>query len=45
MAVTESDVAAWLAEDVGDGDLTSLAVVDEAATCEAARPASSVRML
>jgi len=35
MAVTAIDVSAWLAEDVGDGDLTSLAVIDEAATCEA----------
>ena len=25
----------WLAEDVGSGDLTSLAVIDESATCEA----------
>lgn len=29
------DVQAWLAEDVGDGDLTSLSVLDEEATCEA----------
>ena len=35
MAVTATDVSAWLAEDVGNGDLTSLAVVDEAAACEA----------
>jgi nicotinate-nucleotide pyrophosphorylase (carboxylating) len=28
-------VETWLAEDVGAGDLTSLSVVDEAATCEA----------
>jgi nicotinate-nucleotide pyrophosphorylase (carboxylating) len=31
MGVIES----WLAEDVGPGDLTSLAVIDEAATCRA----------
>lgn len=35
MVVTAVDVSQWLAEDVGDGDLTSLAVVDEDATCEA----------
>jgi nicotinate-nucleotide pyrophosphorylase (carboxylating) len=35
MAVTGIDVSAWVAEDVGDGDLTSLAVVDEGAICEA----------
>jgi nicotinate-nucleotide pyrophosphorylase (carboxylating) len=28
-------IGAWLAEDVGSGDLTSLSVVDEDATCEA----------
>jgi nicotinate-nucleotide pyrophosphorylase (carboxylating) len=28
-------IDSWLAEDVGSGDLTSLAVVDETATCEA----------
>jgi nicotinate-nucleotide pyrophosphorylase (carboxylating) len=28
-------IETWLAEDVGPGDLTSLAVIDEAATCEA----------
>jgi nicotinate-nucleotide pyrophosphorylase (carboxylating) len=33
--VTAIDVAAWLAEDVGDGDVTSLAVIDEDAACEA----------
>ena len=33
--MTAIDVSAWLAEDVGEGDLTSLAVIDEAATCEA----------
>jgi nicotinate-nucleotide pyrophosphorylase (carboxylating) len=35
MAVTSIDVSAWVAEDVGDGDLTSLAVIDEDAVCEA----------
>jgi nicotinate-nucleotide pyrophosphorylase (carboxylating) len=35
MAVTAIDVSAWLAEDVGDGDLTSEAVIDGDATCEA----------
>ena len=29
------DVSAWLAEDVGDGDLTTLSVIDEDAKCEA----------
>jgi nicotinate-nucleotide pyrophosphorylase (carboxylating) len=29
------DVSGWLREDVGDGDLTSLAVIDEGTTCEA----------
>ena len=29
------DVAAWLAEDVGAGDLTTLAVIDELARCQA----------
>jgi nicotinate-nucleotide pyrophosphorylase (carboxylating) len=33
MELTLSDVDRWLAEDVGDGDLTSLSVVDEDATC------------
>jgi nicotinate-nucleotide pyrophosphorylase (carboxylating) len=33
MELTVSDVDRWLAEDVGDGDLTSLSVVDEDATC------------
>jgi nicotinate-nucleotide pyrophosphorylase (carboxylating) len=28
-------IESWLAEDVGSGDLTSLAVIDEDATCEA----------
>jgi nicotinate-nucleotide pyrophosphorylase (carboxylating) len=35
MAVTTIDVSAWLAEDVGAGDLTSLAVIDEDAVAEA----------
>jgi nicotinate-nucleotide pyrophosphorylase (carboxylating) len=35
MELTFTDVDRWLAEDVGDGDLTSLAVVDEGATCAA----------
>lgn len=30
-----TDVQAWLAEDVGAGDATSLSVIDEAASCEA----------
>ncbi len=29
------DVSAWLGEDVGGGDMTTLAVIDETATCEA----------
>jgi nicotinate-nucleotide pyrophosphorylase (carboxylating) len=35
MELTALPVEAWLAEDVGDGDLTTLALIDEAATCEA----------
>jgi nicotinate-nucleotide pyrophosphorylase (carboxylating) len=35
MELTATDVDRWLAEDVGDGDLTSLAVIDEDATCAA----------
>jgi nicotinate-nucleotide pyrophosphorylase (carboxylating) len=35
MELTLTDVDRWLAEDVGDGDLTSLAVIDEHATCTA----------
>jgi nicotinate-nucleotide pyrophosphorylase (carboxylating) len=35
MAVTATDVSAWLDEDIGDGDLTSLYVIDEDAVCEA----------
>jgi nicotinate-nucleotide pyrophosphorylase (carboxylating) len=30
-----ADVSEWLAEDVGDGDLTTLAVIDEDASCQA----------
>lgn len=35
MELTAADVQGWLAEDVGDGDLTSLSVIDEDAVCEA----------
>jgi nicotinate-nucleotide pyrophosphorylase (carboxylating) len=35
MELTLTDVDRWLAEDVGDGDLTSLAVIDEHASCTA----------
>jgi nicotinate-nucleotide pyrophosphorylase (carboxylating) len=35
MELTATDVERWLAEDVGDGDLTSLAVIDEDVTCTA----------
>jgi nicotinate-nucleotide pyrophosphorylase (carboxylating) len=35
MELTATDVDRWLAEDVGDGDLTSLAVIDEDLTCTA----------
>ncbi len=35
MELTALDVRAWLAEDVGDGDVTTLAVVEEDAACEA----------
>jgi nicotinate-nucleotide pyrophosphorylase (carboxylating) len=35
MELTLTDIDRWLAEDVGDGDLTSLAVIDEDATCTA----------
>ena len=35
MELTATDVERWLAEDVGEGDLTSLTVVDEDATCSA----------
>jgi nicotinate-nucleotide pyrophosphorylase (carboxylating) len=33
MELTATDIDRWLAEDVGDGDLTSLAVIDEEAVC------------
>jgi nicotinate-nucleotide pyrophosphorylase (carboxylating) len=33
--LTMTDAERWLAEDIGDGDLTSLAVIDEEAVCEA----------
>jgi len=35
MELTAFDVGAWLAEDVGAGDATTLSVIDEDATCEA----------
>ncbi len=35
MELTGIDVRAWLAEDVGAGDATTLSVIDEDATCEA----------
>ncbi len=35
MELTGIEVEDWLAEDLGDGDATSLAVVDEAARCDA----------
>jgi nicotinate-nucleotide pyrophosphorylase (carboxylating) len=35
MELTVTDVDRWLAEDIGDGDLTSLAVIDEDASCTA----------
>jgi nicotinate-nucleotide pyrophosphorylase (carboxylating) len=35
MELTLTDVDRWLAEDIGDGDLTSVAVIDEDATCTA----------
>jgi nicotinate-nucleotide pyrophosphorylase (carboxylating) len=35
MELTATDAERWLAEDVGDGDLTSLAVIDEDVTCAA----------
>ena len=35
MELTATDVDRWLAEDVGDGDLTTLAVIDEDATATA----------
>ncbi len=33
--VTSTDIGSWLAEDVGTGDATSAAVIDEDALCEA----------
>ncbi|MET0938253.1 MAG: carboxylating nicotinate-nucleotide diphosphorylase [Gaiellaceae bacterium] len=35
MALTLPDTSAWLAEDVGSGDVTTLALLDEDATCKA----------
>lgn len=35
MELTSLDIRAWLAEDVGTGDATSAAVIDEDAVCEA----------
>jgi nicotinate-nucleotide pyrophosphorylase (carboxylating) len=35
MALTLIDTQAWLAEDVGTGDATTLALIDEEATCRA----------
>jgi nicotinate-nucleotide pyrophosphorylase (carboxylating) len=35
MALTLPDTSAWLAEDVGSGDVTTRAVIDEEATCKA----------
>ena len=35
MELTALDIRAWLAEDVGAGDATTLSVIDEDATCEA----------
>lgn len=35
MELTATDVDRWLAEDIGEGDLTSLAVIDEDVTCAA----------
>jgi nicotinate-nucleotide pyrophosphorylase (carboxylating) len=35
MALTLPDTGAWLAEDVGAGDVTTLALLDEDATCKA----------
>ena len=35
MALTLPDTSAWLAEDVGSGDVTTLALVDEDTTCKA----------
>ena len=35
MELTATDVRGWLAEDVGAGDATTNAVIDEGATCDA----------
>ena len=35
MALTLSETRAWLAEDIGSGDVTTLALIDEDATCKA----------
>src|SRR5436190_23004073 len=35
MELTAVDITAWLAEDIGAGDVTSAAVIDEDAVCEA----------
>jgi nicotinate-nucleotide pyrophosphorylase (carboxylating) len=35
MAMTLPDTSAWLAEDVGTGDVTTLALIDDRATCKA----------
>ena len=35
MALTLPDTSAWLAEDVGSGDVTTLALIDEDAVCKA----------
>jgi nicotinate-nucleotide pyrophosphorylase (carboxylating) len=35
MALTLPDTSSWLGEDVGGGDVTTLALIDEAATCKA----------
>jgi len=35
MALTLPDTSAWLAEDVGTGDVTTLALIDEVTTCRA----------
>ena len=36
MALTLPDTSAWLAEDVGAGDVTTTALIDEGTTCKAA---------
>jgi nicotinate-nucleotide pyrophosphorylase (carboxylating) len=35
MALTLPDTSAWLAEDIGSGDVTTLALIDEGTTCKA----------